>query len=233
MSDQREQLEQFLSQRADDGLTAEQLAHLERALASDAELARQARTYERLHVLLDGWRTLPGDINWRDFSARISGEIQEETAAVASEPVDDLVGAAFGPIPDLDWLQLKSRISAAVRAEAVTRQGVGAQRTPRSWSRTARHMVAVGAPLAAAAAIALALWLPRSSSPVAPTDPTLTKAMIVVSYETPQPVGQVKIAFEQKPNTAPDAEAGSNGAAIANGPSQAMPRERVEETVLY
>lgn len=232
MSDPREQLEQLLSQRADDGLTAEQLGILERALASDAELTRQGRAYERLHVVLDGWRTLPVDIDWQNFSGRISREIMEEVSAVASEPVDDLV-VAFRPMPDMDWSQLQSRISAAVRADVAARQGAGADMTRRSWSRTAKRIVAIGAPLAAAAAIALALWLPRASSPVAPTVPTPTKAMIVVSYETPQPAGKVKVAFEEKPYTAPDVEAGSDGAAIANGPSQAFPRERVEETVLY
>lgn len=233
MSDQREKHEQLLSERADGELTPEQRADLERALAFDADLARQARAYQGLHALLDAWRALPVNINWQTLSARISREIGHESASVASDPIDDLVSHTHGPIPDVNWSQLKSRISTAVRADAAMRQGAGARLMRRSWSRTAKRIVAVGAPLAAAAVIALALWLPRTSSPVIPAVPTPTKAMIVVSYETPEPAGQVKVAFDEKPYTGPDAEAGSNGAAIANGPSQASPRERVEETVLY
>lgn len=232
MSNPREQLEQRLSERADGVLTPEQLAELDCAVAADADLARQAHAYGRLHSLLDSWRELPGDINWQVFSVRISREIGEEAASFATGPIEDLVCDAYGPMPDVDWSQLKSRISASVRDEAAARQGV-VRMTRRSWSRTAKRILAVGAPLAAAAVIALALWLPRSSSPVAPTAPTPTKSMIVVSFETPQPSGKVKVAFEEKPYTGPDAEAGTNGAAIANGPSKAIPRERLEETVLY
>ncbi|HKQ47310.1 MAG TPA: zf-HC2 domain-containing protein [Phycisphaerae bacterium] len=233
MNDQRETYEQLLSERADGELTSEQRADLERALASDADLARQAGAYQGLHALLDAWRAVPSDIDWQNLSARISREVGEEAALVAVEPIDNLVSRAHGPIPDVDWPQLQSRISAAVRADAAAGHGAGTGLTRRSWSRMAKRIVAIGAPLAAAAAIALALWLPRTSSPVAPTGPTPTKAMIVVSYETPQPAGKVKVAFEEKPYTGPDTEAVSNGAAIANGPSRAFPRERVEETVLY
>jgi hypothetical protein len=232
MSDQREQLERLLSERADDALTAEQLAELERALAGDVELARKAQAYERLHVLLDGWRTLPGNIDWQNLTARIRRDVGEEAVTATSAKIDDLVNDSYGPLPDVDWTQLQSRISAAVRSDVAARHGAAPRMTRRSWSRTAKRIVAVGAPLAVAAVIALAIWMPRTSLPVAQVAPT-PKSLIVVSFETPHPTGKVNVAFDQKPNEGRDAESGTNGAAVANGPSHAVPRERVEETVLY
>ncbi len=232
MSIDREQFERLLTERADGVLTPEQLAELDRAMAGSSEFADLARGYERLQAVLRRWRALPSDINWQGLSARISRSVGDEVGLSASKTVDDLVQDAFGPMPEVDWPRLKARISAAVRNEAASQRNVATQMTRRSWSRTVKWMATVGAPLAAAAVIVLAIWSPWSAIPTAPPPPTPSQSMVVVSFETPEPTGQVKITFEEKPYKGP-VEDETNGAAIANGPSQVGTRERVDEVVLY
>lgn len=228
MIDDREQFERLLSERMDGALTPDQLAELDRAVAGRAEFADLARRYDRLQASLHRWRALPADIDWQGLSTRIRRSIGGQVEQPTSKSVDDLMQDAFGPMPEVDWSRLRQRISAAVREEAAA-----TRTTRRSWSRAAKWTTMAGVPLAAAAAIAIAVWFPRSAAPTAPTAPAPIASMIVVSFETPEPAGQVKIAFDEKPYEGGPIEDEANGAAIANGPSQTVTRERVDEVVLY
>jgi anti-sigma factor RsiW len=260
----REQFEQLLSERADGLLTSKELAELDLAIAGDSEFAKLARRYDKLSALIRSWRTLPAAIDWQTLSTQIGGSVRDAVGLSASaaidetldprlesgpnegmhagmEPVrrelqavDDLVQSAFGQVPEVDWYQLKARISSAIREEAEASRSTRLVKT-RSWSTRAKRAAMFGVPLAAAAAIALAVWLPRSATPTLPESPMPTprKSLVAVSFEQPKPAGRVKIEFDRKPVKGRPVENDANGAAIANGPSQAVPLERVDEVVLY
>ncbi len=227
MNIDREQFERLLSERTDGVLTPGQLAELDRALADHPEFAAQARAYDHLQSLLRRWRTVPVNMDWRALTAQIRQGLDEPVAPSTSRTVDDLVQGAFGPMPDVDWARLHARISSAVREDATAR------RTQRSWAKTLKWSAMVGAPLAAAAAIALTIWLPRSATPPTPAAPAPLPSKVIVAYETPAPAGRIKVAFDEKPYAGGPIEDDANGAAIASGPRPVTPRDPVDEVVLY
>lgn len=227
MNIDREQFERLLSERTDGVLTPGQLAELDRAMADHPEVAAQARAYVRLDTLLRRWRTVPANVDWCNLTARIHQGMNEPVEPSTSRTVDDLVQDAFGPMPDVDWARLHARISSAVREDATTR------RKHRSWAKTLKWSAIIGAPLAAAAAIALTIWIPRTTTPSAPSVPTPLPSKVIVAYETPAPPGRIKVAFEEKPYAGGPIEDDENGAAIANGLRPTTPRDQVDEVVLY
>ncbi len=226
---------------------SENKEHLERLLTEsidgpidDVEL----RCYARLARLLAGWRTLDADMDWASLSKRISARVREgvevqasarldrlidpsiptdgeapgvEGAARAFQAVDDLLAGATRPLPPVDWNGLSARISAAIRREA---QPVPASwHLKRNWQRALTWAGRVGAPIAAAAVIAFALWGPRGNPPMAknPTQPTRIIRFALSEPETKG--GNVTVAFdESRPNNAAAEETTPQGSAIAVGP---------------
>ena len=215
-----EQVERLLSERPDGALTAEESAEVRRAIAGDSRAAAAARQYERLHRLLADWRALPADVDWEAFrlaaSARVAGEAvgarrdsrtsdgrlaatQRGAANVAGDAVDRLVRRAAGDVPAVDWVALKSRISAAVQREALQTRHEG-QVVPARWRRAMTWTGRVGLPLAAAAAIALLVWLPQTGGDRSRGRADgLKSPIVVVSLEAPQSEGQVTVTFEGMP----------------------------------
>jgi hypothetical protein len=256
MNQGSEQLERLIAERLDGSLTAEQRARLDLALAEDPEAAAMARQYQCLRTLLRGWRTLHRDIDWEALAARIAQRVAESVEQKKDAAVDDMVREAVAPMPEVDWDQFKARVSSAVRHEAAIGAGaadevpdrnadVGVRAARRRWRRTATWFATVGAPLAAAAAIAIAVWWPGTASQIAPPSVMSVAPMVFVALDVPQASGRVAISFDQaapagytdQPSSsgeaAVDRPAGGGGLAIAVDSTAAEPLESVDEAMFY
>ena len=208
MNQGSEQLERLIAERLDGTLTAEESARLDRVLAADPAAAAMARRYERLRMVLSGWRTLRRDIDWEALAARIARRVAEDAEQNKDAAVDDLVRTAVPPMPEVDWDQFRARVSSAVRRDAASRAGdssrdreadAGVRVLRRRWRRTATWIATVGAPLAAAAVIAIAVWWPGAGSQLASPRAMSVAPRVMVSLEDPTTTGRVAISFDQTP----------------------------------
>jgi negative regulator of sigma E activity len=151
---------------------------------------------------------------------------------------------------NVDGDEFKARVSSAVRREAATtdrdatdaREAAIRQRAARrTWRRTAKWFATVGAPLAAAAIIAIAVWWPGAVEVVSQhglVPPA--KPLVLVALDMPETSGRVAITFEQGPGGEPQANIGGEdqrhsdvggGVAVAIGSSAAEPAESVDEVL--
>ncbi|MBN2561771.1 MAG: hypothetical protein JXQ75_12655 [Phycisphaerae bacterium] len=260
--DRSEQLERLLSEHQDGTLTADELARVRRALSDDGDAADAARRYARLNDLLAGWRALPEDVDWRTFTRQVADRVIENaadhttptpgqtTAALSQigavsarrEPpprvqgIDRLLEDWAAPLPEVDWRALKSRISASIREEAA-RTCRGSTRKRPGWHQAASWVARVGLPLAAAAAIAIVVWWPRTEIPVVPAIGDSDGPIVLVSLDLPEPVGQVSVTFEEvPPDEAPGEQPLVGGVAIGVSRSSAEYahyEEPMDEALLY
>lgn len=176
-------LEFLLSQTGDGTLTAEQRAAVEAALVAEPRLREVALRYERLaelllhlraeqaapdapalaarvrealHVALEFQMSqqLDGALSDEDAS-RLQGVLEStpdlQRARAAMTRTDDLLRRYAADKPKVDFDALASRIRTQV-----TREALQSRRTGRSW-----RWIAAGIPIAAAAALALAVLLNR------------------------------------------------------------------------
>jgi hypothetical protein len=198
-----EQLEQLLSERLDGTLTAEELTEVQRTVAGDPKAAATLQQYERLHGLLANWRSLPANVDWKAFAAATSAGVSKEerlaatqrgASSAADDDVDRLVRRAAGDMPEVDWAALKSGISAAVQREAEqTRRETVVVSAP--WRRVMSWTGRVGLPLAAAAAIALLVWLPQTGDH-GRRGADSKSPLVLVSLDAPTSGGRVSVSFE-------------------------------------
>jgi anti-sigma factor RsiW len=263
MTDKAEQLERLLSEHLDGNLESAVLAELQQALAEDPAAAATARRYALLSDLLASWRALPGNIDWKAHARKLAGQTSSsdvdpapasadrpavdtkiEVALTDSrsrpgtkdqeyEAVDRLIQDRTGPVPQVEWGRLKSRISAAVGQEAAA-QAVRPARPRKRWRSAAVRIGMVGGPLAAAAVIAFAVWGPQTAGPVAPGSFDPAEPMVVVSLHMPEFAGQVSVAFEEEPAgqiEGPDSLPG--GTAIAIGPPRHGEPQPIDEALFY
>jgi hypothetical protein len=258
MTEEREHLERLISERPDGALTPEETEQVRRAVAEDAEIASAARQYEKLQAVLSEWRTLPLDVDWRAYAERVSsavvdaaeqqasaaanGAIDPSAAADVPPPtgprldtmrqdyraVDELVRDHAAP-PDVDWDRFKARVSAAVRKEAATdsRSSVP-RRSIAGW------VARIGAPLAAAAALAVLIWWPREGEFRPPTGIVSAAPIIQVAVQMPRSTGFVSISVDERPGMedAP-AQTASGGFAFASGIQSPEPLPAFDEAVFY
>lgn len=224
---QRERLEQLLSEHADGGLTPDDAAAVSRAIERDPAAADAARAYARLGELLRGWRTLPSDVDWAQLAARTSQQVAETAATTGDVAVDDLLRASAGPMPHVDWTAQRRRISAAVRAEAAGTL----QRPPFGRRRLLRRVAGIGAPLAAAAAIMLAVWRPAADRPAIPT--VSPPPVIAVSLQRPGQSGRIQVSFDRTPPPAPVLIEHVQGSVIAAGLPVAEVADTGEVALLF
>lgn len=261
MASDAEQLERLLSEQADGDLDAAQRESIRRAVAEDRVAGATARQYARLHELLAGWRTLPVGIDWqaaaREVSLRVlqAGEGAVPTparrlgidteASEGSDPidsdertsedraVDDFVTRAAGPLPDVDWGAFKARVSAAVHREAAT-SAVSGQGTQHRWRRGAAWALRVGAPLAAAAVIAFAVWGPWADQPFVQGPSAGGRPLVVVSLERPGSAGRVSVTLDVAPVALADEPAPPRGGvAIAIGPAGTGDAYLPDQAIFY
>ncbi len=229
MIDPAEQLEMLLSRRADGDLTPEQEAQVRRALATSAGARQDAEQYQRLSEILGGYRRLPR-LDWRGLAQEVGRRVQGADAKSASaedeSPLDAVLAAWAGPLPEVDWAALKVRVSMAVRraAEADSRA-----LKARSWRPTRAWL----GPLAMAAAVALAVLWPRkieeSGRPIHADGPTY-----LVSLEVPAAGRPISIRFDRtSPEPERKSDPPSSVSAIAFGPAEPAGDEYWEEAYLY
>ena len=250
MTDRTHEFEQRISERRDGGADAPRDAEVARLIAEDAEAARLDRTYARLDEVLAAWRRLPGGADFRSFHARVtravaadaefrvveaidagvapavSGVNAEQAAWIgrAYAQTDDVIQAAAGALPPVDWSALKGRISAAVRDaagdQAIRERTIRLPERGRAASGQ-RWWMRIGGTIAAAAAVVIAanVWF-YVEPPVTP-GPTLTvtRPRVVVAVDAPASGGRVRVAFDETPGlVAAEGDSTPRGAAIAVGP---------------
>jgi hypothetical protein len=246
--DESDQLERLLSEAPDGELTPGERAEVRRALAADPAAEATARAYEHLNDLLAGWRALPDAFDWEEFARQAADHVSRAAAGQGSEAsgrpealearpgieaVDRLVDDWAVPVPEVDWDALKSRISAAVREEVARaeQERVGA---PLRWRRAARWGARVGAPLAAAAAIAILVWWPRTELPIVPVGGDSAGPCVVVSLEMPESVGRISVTFEEGPAAVVEGSAPpAMGVAIAVSSPTAELQDTADEALFY
>ncbi len=195
MTDRPNNVERLLSERGDGILTPAELSRLQEIIREDAQMAATARQYDRLNVLLKGWRALPSAVNWAELSQRtrrmVASEGAAETAGLAS--VDRMLRDWAGPMPEVNWEALRRRISAAVGQEAAlleSRQLHQAGRAGR-FGRLVAGVARVAVPLAAAAAVALMAWWPRTE--LGPQPSASGGSLVAVAWEVPRETGEVRV----------------------------------------
>jgi anti-sigma factor RsiW len=201
MIDRNEELEHLISRRLDGTLSASELSEVSAALAADPRAEATARAYANLDRLLAGWRALPEGLDWSGFRSEVSHRITDESDLAAT---DRLLG------------------NSAVRREAAA--GHTLQFRPARPRRSSLEWFArVGAPLAAAAAIAIMttawLWRGVPKPPMPGQDPA--QPIVVVELDTPSPSSQSAISFafvETPVEPANPVEEDTDGSAFAFGP---------------
>lgn len=140
--------------------------------------------------------------------------------------IDDMLQNAANPLPPVDWDALSSKISASVRREAQSQ--LAARRAaarkiadPEVNRRSGGWIFRIGVPLAAAAAIALAVWASRGTSPTS-TDGKPSRVL----FATGEDDGKVSVTIdESKPANALTEDAASEGSGIAVGPPRSETNE--------
>ncbi len=142
------------------------------------------------------------------------------------EAVEELVEDWAGSVPEVDWAGFKNRVSQAVReeAESLGRDAIldsaleiQQDSARRRWRKLSTRLVSIGAPLAAAAAIALFVLWPRGNSLTAPTPGGGAPQIVLVSLDMPGAAGRISIAFDEAP-TVMEEKAPEGGVAMAVTP---------------
>lgn len=205
--DHVEQLELLLSTSADHAMTSAQRTELAQALRDEPGAVETARQYARLNKLLTAWRTVPPEVDWEQLSRRTSDQIVSE---IAPDGVDSLLRRAARPLPELNWEAMKNRISAAVHQEAA-RAGQSDTVRPLVGRWGLRWAWRAGLPLAAAAAVALLVWTPRSVETQLPKegDRGSGRSVVQVALLSPEHTGSVSVTFEGTPPGGKQPEAGN------------------------
>lgn len=214
MNGENENVEMLLAACLPGERTAEERARLNALLMDDAQARRTAEMYEKLAALLKGWRTMPARFDWSANAARVAVRVRSggaEARPADALRLDELVPHWSGPVPEVDYRALKARISSAVRREARTIK-TGSIGKIRSRRRVLAWIGRVGAPLAVAAAIVMAVWWPRdlggpavatngasSSGGMVAKGPEQTprQRAVLVSLDTPEAVGVVSFKFDE------------------------------------
>jgi hypothetical protein len=224
MTQTRDDIEMLLAASREGELTAAQRAEVDRLISQDAEARRMAAAYARLAALLKSWRPLPMGIDWRVEAGEVAKHVRagaaKKDATAGLDGLERLVPHWSGAVPPVDYRAFRARVSAAVRHEAAGAAGRGVTAETIGRIRTRRRALAwigrVGAPLAVAAAIAMAVWLPRDGTPSAPpggagvspgtvaqgtgdgpTNRRPKDRTVLVSLDTPESVGSVTVKLHE------------------------------------
>lgn len=250
-----EEIERLISERQDGALTAEQLDEVRRFLSTNPDAAALARQYDNLDRILPTIRKVPVGVNFPQLHADLSRRILDEAEYLAStaadagidpsalaeghvasgprmdplrrkyERVDGFLQSEMRPVPEIDWAAFHSRVSGLVREESrqQRRGGIG------------RWLVRAGVPLAAAAAIFLAVSQPHVESPSVPGSRPAQPSVVSVALDAPRQSGKVTIAFDTSaPPTMPEVvSTEAAGIVIASGTAQAMPADSTELALLF
>ncbi len=188
-----------------------------RTIASAVRNDAEARASAHVDHLIDPSTPAIAD-------AELSRELVHEYRAV-----DDMLQNAAQPHPPVDWDALSSKISASVCAEAqsqlAARRAAARQiAAPYASRRMGAWVIRLGIPLAAAAAIAMAVWASRGTSPIV-KNPEKTPG-VFVDLPDPDNSGKVSVTVDEtKPSNAVMEDASPEGSGIAVGPPAAETTE--------
>ncbi len=253
MSGVPEHLERLIVEHLDGVLPPEQLSELNRVLASSEVAAALSRQHERLARILTGFRTLPETVDLNSFRQSVSRRVGEEPAYQASlaadtaidpaaagelimsdprveplrrqfEQVDELLQDSLRSMPAVDWDAFRARVSGAVREEARTmRRG-----------RWTRWVVGAGIPVAAAAALFLALRQPGTESLLPVGDsPASVQSFVRVALDAPRSEGKVSISFDMSSSASAEEIDEGPGLVIASGGQPIPNGDAVDLALLY
>lgn len=250
-----EEIERLISERQDGALTAEQLAEVGKILATNPDAAALARQYENLGRVLPAIRKVPVGVNFSKLHTDLSRRVADEAEFLAStaadagidpsalaegqlasgfrmepvrrqfERVDELLQSGMRPVPEIDWPAFHARVSSMVGQEARQQRRGGIQR----W------LVRAGVPLAAAAAIILAVRQPQVDLPSLPGPVPTQPSVVSVALDAPRQSGQVTIAFDMSspPSVPAVVSTEAAGIVIASGTAQTMPADSTELALLF
>lgn len=223
-----EHVEQTLSEAGDSPLTASARAELDRVCAQYPEAAIELRRYERLSSLIRGWRVVPTTVNYAEARERLNEVLTSggQESAALDESLRE-----FRKLPEVDWRGFHHRVAQAVRRDATT--STIAPRGERRRSRW-RLIAGVGTPLAAAAAIFIAvLW--QNPEVTLPDATPAIKSSIAVQLAMPSNSGRVVFRFDQsaRANDPASSIEELSGSAIAIGPGTQSTPEIPESALLF
>ncbi len=170
--------------------------------ASEGEgepVGRFRREFEAVDELVRGWAKPRPEVDWDGFKTRVSSAVRQEALRQAAER----------QAAERQAVERQAAERQAEKRKAVERpswQETGRQRLAprRIWAtplrRVAGWTITVAAPLAAAAAIAIAVWWPRGELPAGgAATPSGRAPIILVSLDAPEATGQVQITFDLRP----------------------------------
>jgi len=264
----QDRLEWLLSERLDRALSADESAELAKALAADASGVRSARAFNQLDALLKRWASAEPQVDWQALKNRCAADVADAAELAISEQLDRRIDASAvaeigarvagtsagtrdayarteaairgwrAAMPPVNWEALKLRISAGVAQEAAL-AGARAGRVART--RQWRWVAQVAAPLAAAAAVAFAIFWPTPESTNTGVVRPERRPIVVVELETPVSSGRVAVRFDpgqlsETPSTSIDVASPSDveGAmVIAASPPADWNMESPEDAFYY
>ncbi|MFH1417364.1 MAG: hypothetical protein ABII12_03650 [Planctomycetota bacterium] len=157
------------------------------------------------------------------------------------EAVEELVEEWAGSVPEVDWAGFKHRVSQAVREEAA-RLGRDAilegaaeiekDSARRRWRKVSLRLASIGAPLAAAAAIAIFVLWPHGSDVTGPILGGGASKIVLVSLDVPGSAGRISITFDEAPAGVEEVLP-EGGVAMAITPRNSDAVEPLDEAFFY
>lgn len=230
MSSIPEHLELLLSEAGDSHLTPEEQSEIQRLCATNEDAAKQLHQYARLARLLANWRPLPTDLDLAGTGGKLSAQLSTDYARSEVSLSEILKG--YRQLPDVDWGSFQTRISDSIRSDAaITHAPDSPNRRPKRW----RLFAGIGTPLAAAAAVLLAVFWQGTHSELTPVGINGGPTSIAIHLATPGASGKIKFKFDDTAKSAADTDSVSDlpGSAIAIGPGAANAAEMPESAFLF
>lgn len=146
----------LLSQSLDGELPEPLRRELEDSLANSPSLREQAEEFRALHRLLSRWASRPVELDWKYHAACIEAQTEEVKESEKLEKVDRLLERWALSTDGINTHAFRNRVMAEVRGDRSRRR--------------LTTLIRLGVPLAAAAAVVLAvsagLWRSSLSGPV-------------------------------------------------------------------
>jgi hypothetical protein len=154
----------LLSRELDRELSEKERRVLDEGLADSASLRAERERYGALDKLLRRFAARKVDVDWDAFAADVDRASAAEHPDEAGDSFDRLLARWGENEPVVDW----------ERFTAVVMERIEPKRRATSWHRV---IFRIGAPLAAAAAIALAVLIPTEEAPSG-------RSLVCYSYPT-------------------------------------------------
>lgn len=147
----------LLSRALDGDLTPEEQRQLEGLLAGSEELRAENAELGAVNALVRQWGSLTPEIGWNSHERVLHERLASEARDTEGGRLDDLLSRWRWRRPELDWDRHAEKVLAELRKA-------------QSRSLWTRRVIRIGAPLAMAAALVMAVtirfWAPPGPTPV-------------------------------------------------------------------